>query len=126
MRLLLDTHTVLWSDQDSPQLGATARLAILEASEVYVSAASEWELSIKHSTGRVSATRSIETAARDAGFELLPISFAHTRLVKSLPLHHRDPFDRLLIATALYEGLTIVSADRVFSKYDVPLFDATE
>jgi PIN domain nuclease of toxin-antitoxin system len=89
---------------------------------VCLSAASTWEIAIKSALGKLSAeVAHIADAARDAGFDELPLSIAHTVRLRDLPPHHRDPFDRILVAQALDEGLTIVTHDRVFDHYRVPL-----
>jgi PIN domain nuclease of toxin-antitoxin system len=125
-RLLLDTHVLLWWDSGSRSLGRGARTAIENATEVFVSAASEWELAIKvGSTGR-QLRRSVLEAVAAAGFEPLPITFQHVQAVRTLERIHKDPFDRVLVAVALTDGLTLVSADAMLARYPVPLIDAAE
>ena len=121
MRLLLDTHVLLWSVNADPKLKPALRDAIAAADEVFVSAVSIWEIAIKTALGKLVVAGDIESRALDAGCEPLPVTWAHGRDVGRLPLHHHDPFDRLLIAQARVEGLTLVSADRTFSHYDVSL-----
>jgi PIN domain nuclease of toxin-antitoxin system len=123
-RLLLDTAPLIWWDADDPQLGARARAAIEDASEVWVSAASAWEIAIKQAVGKLDTKRDTADAVAQAGFVPLPVSFAHAAAVRDLPPHHRDPFDRLIIASARVEGLTIVTSDARFGPYGVPLVDA--
>ncbi len=123
-RLLLDAHTILWWDTGSKELGENAERTIRNAGYVCVSAASEWELAIKAAIGKVALKRSILDAARDAGFEPLPITFQHAQAVRSLKPIHRDPFDRLLVATALTEGLTLVSSDSFLAQYPITVLDA--
>jgi PIN domain nuclease of toxin-antitoxin system len=123
-RLLLDTHVVLWWDDASPSLGRQARRAIADADVVFVSAASEWEFSIKAALGKVVVRRSVEEATAAAGFEPLPVSFEHASRVRQLELVHKDPFDRLLVAAAVVEGLTVVSADEILGKYPIRWMDA--
>jgi PIN domain nuclease of toxin-antitoxin system len=123
MRLLLDTHVLIWWDEGAA-LSPRSRLAIAEATEVYVSAASAWEIAIKSSIGRIRTTRSVTQAAADSGFAELPVSLAHAERVAKLPLHHRDPFDRILVAQALTEHLTLVTRDRAFAKYRIALLAA--
>ena len=123
-RLVLDAHTLLWWDTGSRELGENAKKVIRDAAYVCVSAASEWELAIKAGLGKITLRRSLFEAALDAGFEPLPITFQHAQAVRSLKPIHRDPFDRLLVATALVEGLTLVSSDSVVSQYPVPVIDA--
>lgn len=120
MRLLLDTHVVLWWRQDSRRLGRAARDAIASAAIVYVSAASAWEVAIKAAIGRLELGDPFETHVQEAGFEPLPITFAHAAEVARLPPHHADPFDRMLVAQARLDGLTVVTHDRSFLAYDVP------
>ena len=124
MTLLLDTHTLLWFLTNDPKLSARARGAIEDvANETHVSAASLWEVAIKSALGKLTlpATyaeifpRQLETN----GFGLLPITPAHCATLLTLPFHHRDPFDRLLLAQAKTEGLTLVTDDGQFGPYGV-------
>jgi PIN domain nuclease of toxin-antitoxin system len=123
-RLLLDAQTVVWWDIASPTLGERTKAAIRTADTVYVSAASEWEFAIKAGLGKVQLRRTILEATLDAGFERLPISFHHAQAVRTLKPIHRDPFDRLLVATAIVEGLTLVSSDTLLAQYPIPVIDA--
>lgn len=119
MSLLLDTHALLWwlaGDPIEPK--ASARIAD-PAVLVAVSAASVWEVGIKAALGKLRFDGSIAVEARRGGFESLAISFAHAELAGGLPQHHRDPFDRMLIAQAQLEKLTIVTRDPEFAAYDV-------
>ena len=122
--LLLDTEALIWWDANDPRLGGKARAAIQDASEVYVSAASAWEIVIKSSLGKLRTTRRPAKAVADGGFRELPVTFEHAEAVRALPRHHADPFDRIIIATATVEGCTIVSSDEKFTLYHVPLLDA--
>jgi PIN domain nuclease of toxin-antitoxin system len=121
VRLLLDTHAFLWFVAGDSRLSRAARAALeREDARLCVSAASVWEMAIKSSPGRLSLPGPLqdylgEKAAE--GFELLPVDWLHAAAVERLPFHHRDPFDRLLVAQALVEGLPIVTPDRVFRKY---------
>ena len=124
-RLLLDTHTFLWWRTDSRRLGESARDAIGLAEVVFVSVASAWEAAIKISLGRLRLPEPFEAGIDDSGFERLPVGFEHTEKIQRLPLHHRDPFDRMLIVQAVAERLTLVSSDAVFDSYDVPLLSAS-
>lgn len=123
-RLLLDTEALIWWDGNDPRLGGHARARIQEATEVYVSAASAWEIAIKIAIGKLRSTRAPAQAVADSGFYELPVTFEHASAVTALPLHHNDPFDRLILAAAGTEGLAIVSSDRQFEAYDVTLIDA--
>jgi PIN domain nuclease of toxin-antitoxin system len=123
-RLLLDAHALLWWDTDSPSLGKHAERAIREANAVYVSAASEWELAIKAALGKLTLRRSLLDATLDAGFEPLPVSFHHAQAVRMLKGIHKDPFDRLLVAVAMVEGLTLVSSDDLLARYPIPVIEA--
>lgn len=123
-RLLLDTEAFIWWDANSPKLGGHARAAIQDAREVYVSAASAWEIAIKEALGKVRTTRRPMQAVTEGGFRSLPIAFEHAEAVGSLPAHHNDLFDRLILATASVEGLTVVTSDNMFTLYGVPLLDA--
>lgn len=123
MRLLLDTHVLIWWDEDA-RLTAAARSAIETADQVYVSAVSDWEIAIKMSLGRLRPTRTIAQAVDESGFEELPLRLRHTEALAKLPPLHRDPFDRMLAAQALCDRLTLVSRDRTLARYDVPLIAA--
>ncbi|MEX2528613.1 MAG: type II toxin-antitoxin system VapC family toxin [Gemmatimonadota bacterium] len=96
---------------------------IRSADQVYVSSVTGWEIAIKASLGRLHTTRRVEDAVADSGFEELPVRLRHARRVKELPWHHRDPFDRMLVAQALDEGLILVSQDEALRAYDVRLLD---
>ena len=117
MRLLLDTHTLIWWDDD--QLPRRVTAAIQAADAVFVSAVTAWEIAIKSALGKLVARGTVETVVADYGFSPLPVSIHHADAVRHLAPHHRDPFDRLLIAQAGSEDLTIVTRDPVFKLYDV-------
>lgn len=123
MRLLADTHALLWYGPKSERLSAKARRVIEESREpVWMSIASLWEMAIKVSIKKLDLGMAVSARAaefRRAGFRLLPIGDAHLDRAATLPLHHRDPFDRMLIAQALTDGLTIVTADPAFDEYPV-------
>lgn len=120
MRLLLDTHALIWWLEDSVELSADAREQVANGlNEVVVSAASAWEMAIKEATGKLRAPATLEQAIETSGFTALPITIRHALKAGSLPAHHRDPFDRMLIAQALAEGLTIVTRDQRFEQYGV-------
>jgi PIN domain nuclease of toxin-antitoxin system len=123
VNVLLDTHVLIWWDEGR-RIAAKARQAIEEADAVYVSAASAWEVAIKTALGRLRSTRTVEEAASDSGFLELPVTFRHAERVTGLPPHHRDPFDRMLVAHATVEELTLVTRDPVFARYGVALIEA--
>jgi len=124
-RLLLDTHVLLWWLEGGDALAAGARAAIgSPESAIYVSAASAWEITLKRAKGRLDSPSDVVDAIDANGFLELPITVSHAQSVGGLPPHHADPFDRILIAQAMLEGLTIVTRDPAFAAYDVPLLDA--
>jgi PIN domain nuclease of toxin-antitoxin system len=129
VNLLLDTQALLWWKQGNRKLGPRARRAIeRDAATVRVSAASAWEMAIKVHTGRLRLGEPLHAwmpagLERD-GFLMLSVTIEHAVAVASLPDHHDDPFDRLLIAQARHEGLTVVTSDSAFEAYDVKLLDA--
>lgn len=126
-RLLLDTHTLLWWLADDPQLGPGARALIQdERNEVYVSAASAWEISIKKALGKLVAPDDLDGIVEKEGFEKLSISFFHGEKAGELPPLHRDPFDRMLIAQAQAEGLDIITGDRAIAAYGIKTIDACQ
>lgn len=125
MRLLLDTHPLLWALVEPERLSAGAAAAIAaEESEVFVSIVSPWELAIKTARGNLTPPGDLEAQLNEMRFTLLPISLRHTEAIASLPHHHRDPFDRMLIAQAQIEGMTLVSSDREIRRYSVGLLPA--
>lgn len=117
MDLLLDTHAFLW--WDSGKLARSVVRRIQAAGDVYVSAASAWEIAIKASLGKIEARASVAKAILEYGFLPLAISLEHADAVRALPRHHRDPFDRILVAQAMTERLTLVSKDPLFGRYGV-------
>jgi PIN domain nuclease of toxin-antitoxin system len=124
VRLLLDTHVLLWFLAGDPSLSARSRAAIEEPSnELLLSVASLWEMAIKVSLGKLALpsdyTGFLTTQLAENDIEILGIGLAHTAMVVELPFHHRDPFDRMLIAQAMVERLTIVNQDRTFDAYPV-------
>jgi len=124
VRLLLDTHTLLWFLRDDPALAPTAKARIEDpANQKFVSVASCWEIAIKAGLGKLTLR---EPAATLLGreiprnnFDLLGISLQHATAVEGLPLHHRDPFDRLLVVQARIEGIALVSVDTAFDAYGI-------
>jgi PIN domain nuclease of toxin-antitoxin system len=122
MNLLLDTHVLLWALTDSPKLGRGFREKIVDpANHILVSAASVWEISIKKRLGKLSVPYNLVEVIEASDFTPLPINFAHAMAAGALPLHHTDPFDRLLIAQARQENLLLVTHDRRFEAYQVNL-----
>jgi PIN domain nuclease of toxin-antitoxin system len=126
-RLLLDTHVWLWWQADDARLGPRTRDLVQRASEVRFSAASAWEIAIKASIGKLTLPddADIGDELSHSGFLALPIEIAHADDVRHLPHLHSDPFDRLLVAQARLEGLTLVSADAQLAAYGIPVLDAT-
>ncbi len=125
MKLLLDTHALLWFVSGSDRLSVQARSVIEDPANTRLfSAASAWEIAIKVSIGKLSLTvpypQLIPGQLRANAVDYLPVSPEHLRALISLPFHHRDPFDRLLVAQALVEGASLVSADSTLDAYAVP------
>ena len=124
MRLLLDTHAFLWFVLNDPQLSAAARSHINDpANDILVSPASYWEIAVKVGLRKLNLHASYDDFMRRGidgnDFEILPIEPRHTSLLTTLPLHHRDPFDRLMIAQAMVEAVPIVTMDAAFDSYGV-------
>ena len=125
MRLLLDTHVVLWWMDDPRVVSDEARRSITDPkNDVFVSAAAAWEITIKKSLGKLEAPDDLEDAIKDARFETLPITVRHALEVQHLPPIHQDPFDRIQIAQAIYEDLTLVTRDARIFAYDVRTLEA--
>jgi PIN domain nuclease of toxin-antitoxin system len=125
MRLLLDTHVLLWWLANNPRLSAYARTVIADSdNQVFVSAVSSWEIEIKRAIGKLEAPEDLLGAIAASDFERLDIKIEHSLRLRELPLHHNDPFDRMLIAQALYEDLTLLSGDKKIALYEVPRIDA--
>lgn len=124
MRLLLDTHALLWWLTDDPRLSRIARALLADAdNQVHASAASAWEITTKARIGKLPGAQSlagdIATAIADEGFHELPITVRHGQLAGNLPAPHRDPFDRMLIAQAIIEQMPLVSNEPLFDRYGV-------
>ena len=114
MRVLLDTHLLLWWLTDDPTLSAEARTLISDPeTTVFISAVTMWEIWLKESLGKLRLPPDFETRMTEEAFENLPLTFQHTRQVASLPWRHRDPFDRMLVAQARCENLLLLTADAV-------------
>lgn len=122
MNLLLDTHAFIWFVNGDQNLSPRAGKEILEpGNNKFISIVSIWEIAIKTSLGKLKLTQPFEEVihqVNDNGFEILPVVFEHTLLVNRLEFHHRDPFDRLIIAQAMHEELVIVTRDKNFNNYD--------
>lgn len=121
MRLLLDTNIVLWQQQGRLDRFGSATEALGTAEELLVSVVSFVEIGVKAATGKLRIPAGLRQYVLDSGARILNLAPEHGLGIAELPLHHRDPFDRLLIAQARLEGLTIVTADRHFTRYDVPV-----
>lgn len=126
MLLLLDTHAFLWWNADDAALGPVARSAIADGDNiVFVSAATAWEIATKRASGKLAASGDIAEWMRKNGFDEIAIEVEHAVLAAELPQHHADPFDRLLVAQATIEELTLVTSDPEVAKYDVATLDAS-
>jgi PIN domain nuclease of toxin-antitoxin system len=123
MRVLIDTHTFLWFINDNSDLSSSAKDILESDSDVLLSIASIWEIAIKLSIGKLSLpakfSEFIPEQIQINQIDILPIEVIHLEAVSSLPLYHRDPFDRLLIAQGISEQVSIISADKVFDLYPV-------
>jgi len=119
---LLDTHTLIWFLADSPELSTAAKNAICSDTDIYVSYASLWEMSIKKSLGKLRFPHTFEEIAdmcKEESMQLLGIDYSDLDIVEKLPFIHRDPFDRLLVAQAQSRNLTIITRDTIIPKYDI-------
>ncbi|ELR99567.1 type II toxin-antitoxin system VapC family toxin [Gloeocapsa sp. PCC 73106] len=125
MKLLLDTHALLWWLSDNPTIREEAKKAIASADNlVFVSAVSAWEISMKRAMGKLTAPENISEALVANLFQPLPISVEHGEKVGKLPSYHKDPFDRMLIAQALSENLIVVTRDSQFAPYGLDILRA--
>ena len=124
MRILLDSHVVLWWLDDSAAMGPRCRELIEHADEAFVSAVTPWELGIKRRLGKLTMPDGLVDELESEGFLSLSIMAVHAELAPTLPPHHRDPFDRMLVAQAQLEALVLVTADSALASYDVERFDA--
>ena len=122
MKLLLDTHAALWWLSEDERFGETAADQLIdETNQVLLSAVVVWEVAIKRSLGRLEAPEDFASTLLDAGLQPLPVSLDHAAAVEQLPWHHRDPFDRMLVAQASIEGAALVSHDAALRSYGVQL-----
>jgi PIN domain nuclease of toxin-antitoxin system len=120
VRVLIDTHVFLWWDQQLSRLSRPLRAAIEdETNEIVVSAATIWEIAIKRASGKLRFDRPIVAAVLALGFEILPVAGAHAEHAGSLPPHHNDPFDRLIVAQAYLESMVLGTQDRLMRPYGV-------
>jgi PIN domain nuclease of toxin-antitoxin system len=125
VRLLIDSHTFLWMLGRPEHLSSAAHRAVTDSNnERFLSIVSLWEIAIKVSIGKLTVPMELDKAVEFAAAQPLPMTIAHIRRGQFLPFHHRDPFDRMLIAQAMEEGLTIVTRDRIFAAYGVPVLTA--
>lgn len=124
MKLLLDTKALLWWEEESPRLGVNARAAIRASDTVYVSAASAWEAEIKRARGRLVYTGDVGDMISANGFTELPVRVEYATAMRALAPHHKDPFDRTLIAQAFLEECTLVTTDSVLELYGGSILDA--
>ena len=120
-RYLLDTHVLLWLNSDLRRIPKTIIAALDEAEQVYYSASSAWELSIKQSLGKIQLAAPVSFFAKQSNFLELPVTTRYAEAAAKLSLHHRDPFDRMLVTQAIMEGLVLVTSDRQLSNYDVKI-----
>ena len=126
MKLLLDTHTMIWTFSAPHRLSAHTRDAIsTKENAVFVSVISPWEIAIKRSKKKLPAPEDLGEAVEAQQFQLLPVLLRHTDAIRSMPNHHGDPFDRMLVAQAIVDGLTLVTSDRALRRYPVSLMSAT-
>jgi PIN domain nuclease of toxin-antitoxin system len=120
MRYLVDTHTLLWALGDPETLSPRARDAIASPSNlIFVSSASLWECAIKASIGKLDLPEDFFDSIPESGYELMPIRTAHLNVYRTLPTHHRDPFDRILVSQARAEALILITRDPEIARYDV-------
>lgn len=120
MRLLLDTHTLLWALSDPDRLTPSTREKLsARRNQVFASAVCAWEMEIKRGLGKLTTPDDLAGELRTTGFEELPVRVAHVHALRGLPPHHRDPFDRLLVAQALVEDLVVVTSDSIIPRYPV-------
>jgi PIN domain nuclease of toxin-antitoxin system len=122
---LIDSNAFIWMVSQPRELSAGSRLALVDpANQRFLSIASIWEIAIKLSGGKLELPGTLQAAIDGMAAEMVPVTLAHIGRIQALPFHHRDPFDRMMIAQAMEEGLTIVTRDRHFRAYGVPVLAA--
>jgi PIN domain nuclease of toxin-antitoxin system len=121
-QFLFDTHILIWLNSGDSRITKAVLARLRDADSVMYSAASAWEIAIKQSAGKLQPAQPLSAYARKAGITELPVTTRHAEIAGKLPLHHRDPFDRMLVAQAIAEELTLVTADRRLKDYDVPIW----
>lgn len=120
MNLFLDTHILLWWLDDNPALSEAGRRAIADSDNIVVlSSVVIWEIRIKQALNKLQIASNFYDVIKNQGFEFLSITPDHAHAVGDLPMHHRDPFDRMIVAQAKFEGLSVITHDSVFQKYDI-------
>lgn len=125
MRLLLDTHVLLWWLAGHPSLSRAATAEIRRGADVFVSAATAWEIAIKQALGKLEGPADVIAEVETEQFRALPITLRHAVTAGALPRHHADPFDRMLVAQAQVEDLTLVTSDQQLHRYAVQVLDAS-
>uniref|UniRef100_A8M425 PilT protein domain protein n=1 Tax=Salinispora arenicola (strain CNS-205) TaxID=391037 RepID=A8M425_SALAI len=119
MSLLLDTHVVLWAITGDANLGPAFLDRLRRDPDIYLSPVTLWEITVKQTAGKLAGPSDLAERVRDMGFRELAVTHAHAIAAGRLPLHHRDPFDRMLVAQATVEGMTLASRDASIARYDV-------
>lgn len=120
-RYLLDSHILIWLDTGNARLGSHVLNTLRDADERYLSAATAWELSLKQAAGKLTLRVPVGAMLEAFRLEELPVTIRHGDQAAALPLHHRDPFDRMLVAQAMIESLILVTADQELAQYGVPI-----
>ena len=124
MSLLLDTHIALWAIVGDATLDQEFLDRLRHDPDIFLSPVSLWEITIKQATGKLTGPADLAERVRDIGFRELPVTYAHAIAAGGLPPHHRDPFDRMLVAQAAVEGMTLVSRDESIARYDIDILQA--
>jgi PIN domain nuclease of toxin-antitoxin system len=124
MSLLLDTHIALWAITGDATLDEEFLDRLRHDPDIFLSPVSLWEITIKQATGKLAGPADLAERVRDMGFRELPVTYAHAIAAGRLPAHHRDPFDRMLVAQAAVDGMTLVSRDESIARYDVDILKA--